>query len=585
MSSSELISDGRAGQARLRLSAISDWRWFWLSLLVSTVPMLIHYFIWNWQYEQYHFFPILIIAVAALAYSRFDGIFRGPRNWLVWSAIGLGGLATLVSLLVDSPWLSTVAFVLFVTAFFSSSEGSADATLVGLAVPLVLLVRLPLGYDQLLVIWLQKITTELSSVLLDVIRIPHAATGNVIQLASRELFVAEACSGIQSVFTLAFVALILVAVNRRPIFMSILYFIVACILAVAANVLRVSSVAAGEAWFDIDLASGWPHEAVGYIALAVGIGLLLSFDQLFAAIVHPVPECGSTDRFNPLANAWNWFAFGAEHQTEGPSSGSEDGRNSMMEFAKISGLIRAFVITGGVLFLGSAAVALTRDFPVIHTIDLYAARDVVFDPSKDLFDSRFNTLRAIDHQEVRDGADPRLGENADVWTCQLTDRRAQLVLSQTYNEWHEFCVCYEIGGWRLLNREVDTATVENPDSSVTGSLEPTVPESEIPFAVALFNRDDGKWGQLFYAGITVKGNYVDPPELTGGLSGRFMRTNNATDFDGGVLMCQIWVTGDEKLDREVYGGIKADFARALAVIAIGVKEQTSAEVVTTDQVQ
>ena len=69
--------------------------------------------------------------------------------------------------------------------------------MIGLALPLVMLINLPLGYDQLLTMRLQQITSGLSSVMLDVLAIPHALNNNVIQLATRELFVAEACSGLQ----------------------------------------------------------------------------------------------------------------------------------------------------------------------------------------------------------------------------------------------------------------------------------------------------------------------------------------------------------------------------------------------------
>ncbi|MGZ7227087.1 archaeosortase/exosortase family protein, partial [Streptococcus pyogenes] len=76
-------------------------------------------------------------------------------------------------------------------------------------------------------------------VLLDAFAVPHAVANNVIQLANRELFVAEACSGIQSVFTLAFLALLMIAWRRRRVWMTPIYLLIACLLAVFANVIRV----------------------------------------------------------------------------------------------------------------------------------------------------------------------------------------------------------------------------------------------------------------------------------------------------------------------------------------------------------
>ncbi len=550
-----------------------DWRWVWLALLSSTVPMLVHYFIWNWKYEQYHFFPLLIAAVLSLFYVRFDGVYRVPRGWFAWVSVGAGTLATIASLVVDSPWLSTIGFVSFATALLASVEGRQDASLLGLAIPLVLLVRLPLGYDQLLVIWLQSITTELSSVLLDAVRVPHAVSGNVIQLASRELFVAEACSGIQSVFTLAFVALLLVALNRRPLFLAPFYFAVACVLAVAANVLRVASVAISEAWFNFDLAGGWPHEVVGYIALAIGIGLLLSFDQLFIAMVHPISDRLRLESVNPVVALWNWLIIGPDPQQSDDERIKNDGEHRSRFQRLLRGKSIRWAITSGalVLLLASTALAVMRDDVYGQGVSMFAASGAVYQPPENLFDAEVESLEILSHEVVRNGSNPRLGENADVWDCEFGGRPAQLVLSQTYLEWHEFCVCYDNGGWKLLNREVErTSTVRDSESDA----ETTTPKVEIPVAVALFKREDGQWGHLFYAGITATGKYVNPPELAGRLTARFMdRDSGWLEEQGGVLMCQLWITGNEKLDRQASMDLRTSFAAAMRVIAANIVAQ------------
>jgi exosortase len=129
----------------------------------------------------------------------------------------------LFGILIASPWVCTVAMLLFFLSFFASARDFDGRSLVDLALPLVMVINLPLGYDQLLSIRLQQVTTALSSVVLDVLAIPHAVSNNVIRLASRELFVAEACSGIQSVFTLMFLATLLVSFCRRPIWVTPIY--------------------------------------------------------------------------------------------------------------------------------------------------------------------------------------------------------------------------------------------------------------------------------------------------------------------------------------------------------------------------
>ena len=236
---------------------------------------------------------------------------------------GLEWAAWLVCLGTDSWWLrvcSSVRLGLFAmdwcgggdrdvgrTLFYSSS-GTRDLSLFGLVLPLLLILRLPLGFDQLLVLKLQRITTTLSSVVLDLVGLPHAVNNNVIQLSTRELFVAEACSGIQSVFTLMFLAVTIVVMNRRVLWIAPLFILVSNVLAVATNVVRVCVIAMADVWGGIDLTKGWPHELVGYGALTIGILFLLSFDQLIHTLLHPI-KADSGGR-NPLVRLWNAIVGG-----------------------------------------------------------------------------------------------------------------------------------------------------------------------------------------------------------------------------------------------------------------------------------
>ncbi len=534
------------------------WHWYWLALLLVPLPMVAHYLVWNWQYEQYHFFPLLLIAVLGLAYSRFDGVIGAPRGWMAWIPIVLGLLTVLGSLALDTPWLAAIALVLFASSFLYSISGPNDASLFGLSLPLWLLVRLPLGYDQLLVLRLQSVTTQLTSVVLDVVRVPHAIAGNVIQLADRELFVAEACSGIQSVFTLAFVASLLIAMNRRPLLMFPLYLIVACVLAVAANVLRVSSVAMGQAWLDMDLASGWPHEMVGYTALAIGIGLLLSFDQLLLAMIHPIGDLDDEFAENPILTFWTWVTASRLNESSHLRSVSDAWANSFDGRPVLKRLYWGTSSIAILFLLASTARAVTRSQPTGQTMGMYSAMGPIIEPQADLFHDAFSVMRTTDHLSVRDGENPRLGENADVWTVELAGRQAQLVVSQTYSEWHEFCLCYEIDGWRLLNREtLNTAFGEG--------------DEDTPFVAALFTKEDGRWGQLLHAGIDSNGAIVDPPEMAGRFSNRF---NPEDSHAHDVVMLQLWITGNQKLDSSLYADVKSDFKKALEILSRECIEQT-----------
>ncbi|MFG0254478.1 MAG: exosortase [Rhodopirellula sp. JB053] len=283
----------------------SVWTWFWVGWLLSGLPMLAIYFSRMWRLPQYQYFPFAILAVVGLAWSRSDRKFYPPSSWISIGSLGLGAVAMAGGWYVRSPWMIAIAFFFFAAACLNVMRGPKDTSLLALALPLALLVRLPLGFDSLLVLRLQPITTQLSSLLLDVVRVPHAVKDNVIQLASRDLFVAEACSGIQSVFTLTFLSTLLIAYYRRRLWLAPFYLVIACLLAVAGNVLRVTTVAFIDHAMGWDWAEGWSHDLLGYVTLAISALFLISFDRLITGILHPTGEAVTSSKSNPIMRLWN----------------------------------------------------------------------------------------------------------------------------------------------------------------------------------------------------------------------------------------------------------------------------------------
>ena len=161
-----------------------NWRWFWLGLLIAVAPLLIPYFMDLWDNETYRYFPFALAAVGWLGYVRSDHQFYPPRGWVSWSAIVFAMLLLVFGLILQFSWFAAVAMVLVAGAMLHSMRGMYDTSLIALVLPLMTVVRL-IRVDDLLVQYLQTITTWLSSVLLDAFTVPHAVANNVIQLADR----------------------------------------------------------------------------------------------------------------------------------------------------------------------------------------------------------------------------------------------------------------------------------------------------------------------------------------------------------------------------------------------------------------
>jgi exosortase len=279
-------------------------KFFWLLCGLLPLPLLFTYFYSLWQIEQYGFFVVLLLAVAAMIYGRWDRILRFPDSRPAKAILAIGILIELGASLLWSPWLGYFGFLLMFTSFTLSQrekpekeghEPFSAGSLFYLSVAPWLCLRPPLGLDQKLTLSLQHLTARLSSFVLDLLSIPHHITGVVFDLPGGKLFVEEACSGVQSLFALLCVALLFLAFNRRPVVLAPLYAAAAIFSAGLLNLVRIVSIAVAQEWYKMDLAHGVPHEVLGYCCLLSAVLLLASFDRWFRVMFYPL-----SDRFDPL---------------------------------------------------------------------------------------------------------------------------------------------------------------------------------------------------------------------------------------------------------------------------------------------
>ncbi len=571
------------------------WLAFWFGGLLAFVPMVVAYLGIVLQLEHYQYVPLAMLAVAALAWSRGDGQVHPPRGWVTWGLILFAFAALVAGMVLYSPWLAAVGFVAYAAAWLWVSREPDGRSLIVLALPLAMMIRVPLGLDGDLIINLQRWTTRLASSLLDLAWIPHFVTGNVIGLSKRELFVAEACSGIQSVFTLLFLATMLIAYKRYPLWYAPLYWLAAVLAAVLGNGLRVTLVAMADVVLELDLASGWSHELVGYVTLLLAFLLVLSFDQFFTAWLHPIQTRikDLKTRENPLVRIWDTWIVGLlipsqsidDEDEELPaevSNASLDGEPAMAASAPAGdsvGRTRSFeagrrllmwrgvpLAVGGVLALISLGMVVSTAMATWRRDTVESSGLVSFVPPETMFGETLGKLSILDHEIARDSGEQRLGKAADIWSIGNEQLRGQLVLSQPYFGWHELCSCYEGLDWRLVDRAVLVA------SDMYGSVLPEASSRE--YAMARFKGAEDRYGYLWFSAITYEGLAIRPPGGLGSitkLARRFQDDGEQVPTD--LMMLQLWVESSRRLEPEDLQLFTRSFedARARLIETVGVQ--------------
>ena len=193
-------------------------------LLVAYTPLLQKFFRSLWNRSHYQHYPFVLGAFAWLVWQRVSQSepkqpTESKRLTVVSGLLlALAWLQLALAYYIHSPWLAAVSAIVLVGGFLVRvSRVRQLENAWGLWLILWLILPLPTHPDQQLIAALQLQSSQLSSVFLDWVNIPHLMAGNVLHLADKQLFVDEACSGIVSLMSIVACAVIYSVWNNRSL--------------------------------------------------------------------------------------------------------------------------------------------------------------------------------------------------------------------------------------------------------------------------------------------------------------------------------------------------------------------------------
>lgn len=139
---------------------------------------------------------------------------------------------------------------------------------------LLLMIPIPAIVFNELTFPLQLLASKVASTTLPWMGVPVLREGNVIILPAMALEVAEACSGIRSLMSLATLAVIYGYLMERRVAVRVLLAVASIPIAVAANSLRIVGTGLLVQYWDPDKAQGFFHEFSGWLIFVVSLLLL-----------------------------------------------------------------------------------------------------------------------------------------------------------------------------------------------------------------------------------------------------------------------------------------------------------------------
>ncbi len=429
----------KSGRVEVFLNPI----FLFLVALLGFSPLLILHFSQLWSLEHYGFFPFVLLSLPIffwhLRTSRPPS--KNKSAAFEFGCLWVGGALLLAATIAWSPNLAAVAAVITCGGLLLNLNRNGQIRRpFAVWLLLLLLIKLPLNLDLDLIFWLQGLNSRLASRILDFVQINHVLLGHVIRVPGNGFMVEEACSGIQSLFTLIAAAGMAMVFVERSRFHSLLLVVFAAFWACMINTIRIAAVVVASVWFEIDISSGVAHELLGFFLFGVAIWMLISSDSLLQFVLG---ERAVSNPQNVLESAIAESApVGTSHHSppESPASSSVSGRHVVITM--VIGILG--VVQIGVMTLSSRGLAsIDPDDPRLKTAFKESTLPIEI--------GRWTrTGFKTDSRALTD----YMGRNSASWSYKSDDIEIVVSVDYPFLGWHELTHCYEAQGCVISERNI-----------------------------------------------------------------------------------------------------------------------------------
>jgi exosortase D (VPLPA-CTERM-specific) len=258
--------------------------------------------IWNLQPEYSHGILIPFLAIylvwrqrEELRAMRFTGSWNGL--WLI--AFGL--LLWLLGDLATIYWIVQYGFLLALYGVvLALTGGKVFRRLWMPLLILVFMIPLPAFFGNSLSLKMQLWSSWLGVALIRMAGISVFLEGNVIDLGSMQLQVAEACNGLRYLFPLMTLAFVMAHLFQAPMWKRVLLFVASVPIAILMNSLRIGAIGITVEYWGKKMAEGLLHDFEGWVVFMFSTAALLGVAALLARTSKP--RIALRDAFNPPAS-------------------------------------------------------------------------------------------------------------------------------------------------------------------------------------------------------------------------------------------------------------------------------------------
>src|SRR5215469_14869888 len=294
-----------------RLASVPYWQLGVLAILSLWIywPTLVHLLGQWWRdpnFSHGFFVPLFSAFVIWQQRHQLFALDRKP-SWSGLAVLFLGLLILIVGRMSAELFLARSSLLLLLAGLVILFFGwKVFGAVVFPWAFLLLMIPIPALLFNQITFPLQLLASQVSAALLPLLGVPILREGNVINLSSMALEVAEAFSGIRSLMSLATVAIIYGYLVEKRIWLRWLLVFASVPIAIVANSLRVVSTGLLSYYWTPDAAEGVFHSAWGVLAFVISLlmlyGLHVLISRSFKLFVSVTGEATCVTAVGPKAS-------------------------------------------------------------------------------------------------------------------------------------------------------------------------------------------------------------------------------------------------------------------------------------------
>jgi exosortase len=214
-------------------------------------------------------------------------------SWQWFPILVFASLFYVVAVVTNFHTLSHLTMLLMIISLFMFLTGWRYTWILILPILfLIFMFPIPSSYYILITNPLKLMITDISAWIIALFNIPVFQDGNLLFFADTQLEVAEACSGIRSLYTYIMLSCV-IAIGCKKLGSKIIMIISTIPLAIIVNIIRVAGTGVLGNYYGPKVAQGFFHEFTGFVLFIIGFIVLIILYYLlehsFIRRLHRLP--------------------------------------------------------------------------------------------------------------------------------------------------------------------------------------------------------------------------------------------------------------------------------------------------------